>query len=95
MSDSHIEYNAKGDAVSFVGPDAVNMFRAATLASALKLYAATKMLPTRGVTASGMLKLASEYTGKKYKRGEYQKAADDVGQWVQTMKAALPHKTQE
>ena len=38
-----------------------------------------------------MLKMATEYTGKTYKRGQYEQAAADVGVWVDTMRAALPH----
>ena len=79
-----------GKCTTFVGPDATNYFRAEILASSLKLYASAKILPTRGVTASGMLKMATGYTGKQYKKGEYTKAAEDVKKWANEMKAALP-----
>ena len=37
--ESHIEYDAQGRAVSFVGPDAVAVFQAAALRSRLGLMA--------------------------------------------------------
>ena len=37
-----------------------------------------------------MLVLATEYTGKTYKRGEHAKAAEDVMTWVNTMAVAIP-----
>ena len=77
-------------ATSFVGKDAVNLFRAATLKASLTMYAKHKMLSTRGLTPTLMLSLATEYTGKKYKRGQHQQAADDIVIWIETMKSALP-----
>jgi hypothetical protein len=86
--DSFVQVN--GGSVAFIGHDAVHLYRAMVLASALKLYAKTKMLPTRGVSARAMLLHATAYTGKTYKRGEAMKAAEDVRVWVATMKAAMP-----
>jgi hypothetical protein len=76
--------------MTFVGPDAVNAVRAAHLKVALSLYAETGMLTTRGATPTVLLKMATEYTGHKYKRGAYLEAAQDVADWLATMKAALP-----
>lgn len=92
MADSYIGVR-NGKCTSFVGPDAVNYVRAELLASALKFYAKCGILPTRGVTATGMLKMAEGYTGIKYRRGQYEFAALGVKQWADEMKAALP--TQE
>lgn len=75
---------------TFAGKDAVNLFRAATLMSALKFYAKTGMKVTRNVSPGDMLKLANQYTGKTYKRGQYAEAAEGVRVWIETMKAALP-----
>jgi hypothetical protein len=72
----------------FSGPDAVNLARAISVKSALRL--AMVGLSIRGVTKTGLLKIASEYTGKKYKRGEYQQAREDLDLWIETMKLALP-----
>jgi len=93
MTESKIVYS-QGGGITFVGPDAVNFYRAAALASSLGLYAKCGMIPTRGVTITKMLAIASEYTGKKYKRGDAAKAEADVRIWVQTMKAALPTETE-
>lgn len=90
MSDSHIGV-VDGKCTSFVGRDAVEYVRAEVLASSLRLYAKTGIIPTRGVSGARMLKLATGITGKNYhKRGEYVKAADDVKKWADEMKAALP-----
>lgn len=91
MTDSYVEHGAGGTA--FVGPDATNMIRATVLASALKLYALHKIIPTRGVTPTRMLAMASGYSGKRYKRGAYLEAAADVDRWAREMRAALPHLT--
>ena len=92
MTDDHIRYNKKGEAVSFVGEDAVHVFRAAALAGSLRLWAKTGMIPTRGVSGRMMLDLASQYTKRKYKRTEGEQAAADLDIFVKTMKAALPIK---
>lgn len=90
MSDDSKVILHKGGGTTFQGPDATEWVRATTLVSALSLYAKAKIIPTRGVTATRMLKMATHYTGKKYKRGEHAKAAADVRIWANTMKAALP-----
>lgn len=90
MENSYIEYDQKGRGVAFVGKDAVNLYRAAMLASALKMYARSGIRMTRGLSPTRMLQEAKGYTGKGYKRGEYLEAAADVGVWVETMKTALP-----
>lgn len=89
MTDSHIDIHKTGG-TAFVGPDAINLFRAVTLASALKLYAKTGLVSTRGITITKMLAFAKAYTGKTYKRGEAMKAHEDMRVWIETMKAALP-----
>lgn len=80
----------EGGGTSFVGPDAVNLYRAITLKVALKMYAKSGMLMTRTVRPTNMLLLATEYTGKSYKRGEHAKAAEELTVWIETMKTALP-----
>jgi hypothetical protein len=94
-NDSKIQYDKDGQAIGFHGKDAVEVFRVATLASSIKMFGRTGMMPTRGMTGAKMLKMAEQYTGKKYKRGQYEQAAADLSTWVQTMKAALPSETRE
>ena len=87
-TESHITVSTGG--TMFVGPDAVALFRAAALASSLGLYAKCGMIPTRGVTITRMLAMATDITKKKYKRGEAAKAQADIKIWCDAMKAALP-----
>lgn len=75
---------------SYSGPDAVNLARAISVRAGLRLAKAG--LNIRGVSKSGLLKIASEYTGKQYKRGEYDKAREDLKLWIETMALALPIK---
>lgn len=56
----------------------MDVFRARVIATGLRLYAKTKMMPNRHYTPTAMLRAASEMTGEKYKRGEYLKAAADL-----------------
>lgn len=56
----------------------------------LKLWAVTKIIPTRGVTITKMLQMATGYTGRTYKRSEAVIAANDVKKWADEMKAAIP-----
>jgi hypothetical protein len=92
MSDSHIVYDQNGDARAFMGRDAVEVFRVATLASAIGLL--TKgICPTRGLTMKRALAMATPYTGRTYKRSEAEQARRDLNVWVQTMKSAIPSET--
>ena len=84
-----ITYDANGDAVGFHGHEAVDVYRAFMLASHLKLYAKSGIIPTRGVGITKMLALAGHFTGKAYKRGEALKASEDCLAWAQTMKLAI------
>jgi hypothetical protein len=90
--DSKIIYDKHGHAVTFVGADAVALYRAAAIASALRFYAKTGMKVNTAYTPTNMLKAATGITGKAYKRGQYTQAAADLSVWVETMKAALPHE---
>jgi hypothetical protein len=83
-------------AVSFVGRDAVELYRARTLAAALRLYAKTGMLPARHINLLSLLLLAQNYTGKTYKRSKAQaaQAADDVKVWADAFALSLPHRTE-
>jgi hypothetical protein len=74
----------------YSGPDGVNLARAISVKAALRLAMAG--LTVRGTTKTGLLKIASEYTGKKYKRGAYQEAREDLQVWIENMKLALPIK---
>lgn len=87
-TDSHIEVTPY--ATVFQGADATRMYASHVLYVSLNMYARFKMLPTRGISATRMLELATTYTGKQYKRGQHAEAAVDVKLWRDTMIAALP-----
>jgi len=84
-----ITYNAKGEAIAFSGHDAVHCYRAAVLRGALYLLQ-NGIKPGRGWTLTRALAMASQYTGKAYKRTQATQAREDLSIWIQTMKAALP-----
>lgn len=81
----------EGGGYSLNGRDAVEAYRLATLRSGLKLYANTGMLLTRGMTASRLLALAGEATGKRYKRGQHMVAYTDLGIVIDDLKAQLTY----
>ena len=69
----------------FTGTD-VQIFQALSLASSISLFQKTGMLPTRGVTATKMLKLASGITGKTFKRRQYDQAIEALKEYANTLK---------
>lgn len=75
--------------VIYEGRDAIELFRAATLKTALKLLS-VGITPTHGFTMKRSLELTAQYTGQKYKRTEVQRAIADLTVWIETMKSAIP-----
>lgn len=65
------------------GRDAVNVFRAKAIASALRLYAKTGMKMNRAYTPTNMLAAASEITGTKFNRGQFEQAAEALTKWAE------------
>jgi hypothetical protein len=53
----------------------IDTYRYLLLAKSIELYARYGMIPTRGVTISKMMKMASQITGKKFKSRDYAGAA--------------------
>lgn len=76
--------------VMYSGKDATSLVRAIYAKNALTFYVKTGLKVTRTATPTVLLSIATEYTGHKYKRGQYVKAAHDLDVWINTMKAALP-----
>lgn len=89
-----ISYDAKGNAVSFNGREAVEVFRCAALMSAIGLLS-KGIKPSRGWTMKRALAMASQYSGKHYKRGEHEQAVRDLRVWKETMRSAIPTETME
>ena len=72
----------EGSSTVFGGAPAVRVYQATVIASALKLYANTKMMVNRAYTPKKMLETATSITGKTYKRGQYMIAHDDLKTWA-------------
>lgn len=88
---SHIVYSkSRKEATSYVGRDATELYRVNMIKTCIKMYVKCGMIPTRGVTISKMLKMATVYTGRKYKRSEAMYAVEDLHNWVTCMVSAMP-----
>lgn len=81
-----------GKVTAYVGFDATRLMRVKMLRSFIDLHKKTGMIPTRGVTITKMFKMAEEYTGQRYKRGEHDRAVADLNVWISAMMSALPVK---
>lgn len=90
MTDSYIQTDASG--TMFAGPDAVQLFKAMQIKSALKMWK-VGLKARRGIRLKDLLGMVSQHTGKAYKRTEIDVAIDDLEQWIEAMKAALPVET--
>jgi hypothetical protein len=66
------------------------LYQATALRVSLELYKKTGMIPTRGVTITKMMQLATTFSKKPYKRGQIDVAIQDVKEWCEAMKAAMP-----
>lgn len=84
-----IVYDENGDARSFIGREAVDVFACAAIASALRLYAKARIRVNRAYTPTAMLAAATRYTGIKFKRGQYLEAAEALSARVQSEKARI------
>lgn len=88
MSQSRIVRSA--GATTFEGPDAIALVQAITLRGAIQLYLRTGLIPTRGVTITKMLALATSITKKPYRRGQGEQAIADLKAWSDALRCALP-----
>jgi uncharacterized metal-binding protein len=89
MSDSVITFSS-GGSVSFVGEDATNLYRVTLLKTGLNLYKKSGIILTRGLTITRMMQMASDVTKKKYKRTQIDMAIQDLQEWCEAMKCAMP-----
>lgn len=90
MPDESFIQTRNGKATTFVGPDATRLYRATVIKHSIELHSRCGMLPTRGVSITKLFALATEYTGKAYRRHEHSRAIADLELWIVTMRAALP-----
>lgn len=89
---AHIEYDSEGNARSFVGEEAVNVFAMAALASALRFYAKTGMRVNRAYTPTAMMRASRAHLGDAAKRigaRDYVGMADALSAKVQAEKLRL------
>ena len=94
MSDSYIQNSQSGTA--YVGPDAVQFFRAKSIRYALHLWHRTGLRPSRGVRLRDLIDAASDITGKKYPKrtSHIPFIVDDLEVWMSAMQSALPETSQ-
>lgn len=64
--------------------------QALLIKQAIEMHRKHGMQITRGFTISMAMKAASEYTGKKYKRNEYEVAINDLQNWINTKSKFAP-----
>lgn len=73
--------------MSVTGPEAVKLYAAVVLRSAIKMYVKFGIKASRFHTPTAMLANASVYTGKTYKRGQLPQAFDDLNTWIAEQKS--------
>lgn len=76
-----VSVNRKGNHMSTFTGSAVNVYGAAVVASALRLYARTGIKANRAYTPKNMIATASKITGKRFKARDYLGAADAIDAW--------------
>jgi len=92
MNNEGIHLNKDGSLKAMVGKDAMHLMRVNTIIRGIDMYIKSggKMILTRGATITALLNMASEYTGRKYKRTEKEAALKDLKEWASCMRSALP-----
>lgn len=85
-------YYSDGSLACASGFEAVDCVRVAHLIMGIKMLHKTggRLIPTRGFTMKRGLTMASQYTGRAYKRTEVEKALADLKVWLETMKSTIP-----
>jgi len=76
--------------ITFSGGEAVSIYQAIVLKSAIGMYARTRMKVNRSYTPTNMLATAGRITGKTYKRGQFQEAIADLDQFIILQKEKVP-----
>lgn len=71
---------------TFDTPAGIDRYRAVMCKGALKLFK-VGICPGRGWTKTGAMQMASEFTGKTYKRGQLEVALRDMTDYVANLKA--------
>lgn len=71
---------------TFDTPEAISRYRAVVCKGALKLFK-VGLCPGRGWTKTRAMQMASEFTGKTYKRGQLEVALKDMTDYVANLRA--------
>ena len=87
MTDTEIKM-LPGGGVVLTG-EATELYRAMVLDAALGLLK-RGVTPTKGLTGKQALAMVQRYTGKQYKRGQFDVARADLKVWIETMKSSIP-----
>lgn len=97
MSDDKIIYNKDGSLSALIGKEAAHLRRIQRVMSGIRMDIQTggRMQLMQGGTIPRLLRIAGEYTGKKYKRTEKQQALDDLNVFFHTLKASLPEEVKK
>jgi hypothetical protein len=86
----HIRVHS-GGGMTFVGGDAVELYRLAAMRSAINLHKVSGMIPTRGMTITKMLANVTALTGKAYKgKAKHDLALADLDARIAAAKASMP-----
>lgn len=88
-----ITYRADGNAASFEGRGAVDVYAMAVIASGLRLYAKTGIKPNRAYTPTAMVRMARVHLGPELAKGigarDYLGWADSLSAKVQAEKTRI------
>jgi len=92
MNDSHLKASPDGRVQSYIGEDSTRLFQAKVVKQGLRACKLGMRL-SRNATPTTLFALTKQFTGKSYKRGQYDIAIADLDIWINTMTLALPIET--
>jgi hypothetical protein len=89
MNDSRIEVSKHS--TTFVGADAVDLYRLMQIRSGIRLHKSSGMLLTRGATITKLLAMVTAVTQKPYKgKTKHDAALADLDQRIAALQASMP-----
>lgn len=90
MPESKILLDRNNQPASYIGPDATKFFSVRVLQGALKLWQQTGIIPTRRMTITKLLTLATAITNKPYRKTQTSLAIADLQLWLSVCLSSLP-----
>jgi hypothetical protein len=88
IDDSKVVIGAMGTIYS--GADAVSLYQAMALRAAMRLYAKTGIVPTRGFGKKKMVEQVNLITKSDYATKDFVKAFDHLNIFVEQLKSSIP-----